>query len=200
MTHNVEIVLDHISQRDGICQFQQDIINRTQVDILDSILFHVIQNTSILHFTINGSISSWSQRHIVLILHNNLAIVVKSRDSSLWEKDNRVFVISKIFVGLEVVHYLLMVHLTCHQIPLDESTLLVVGFTGQFIEPCQSVCKEAEQSQTRFQLEIKHSLWMVESQPSALTTTHNADRNYIKRDVPSPLAIASQPIFSNSLL
>lgn len=79
----------------------------------------MLQNLFVLHLAVNGTVASGGQTDLPFALDNDLALVTKSRDSALGEENNRILVIAEVFILLEVVDYLIVVHFTGHEVPLD---------------------------------------------------------------------------------
>ena len=127
---NVEIILDHVTQRDGVCQLEQHVVDRTEVDILDAMFIHMLQHLFVLHLAVNGTIASWCQTDLPLALQNDLALVAEGWDTALGEEDDRVLVIAEVFVLLEIADDLVVVHFAGHEVPLDQGALFVVAFAG----------------------------------------------------------------------
>jgi hypothetical protein len=84
----------------------------------------MFKNPSVLHLTVNSTISSWSQGNLSFRLNDDLAVVKKGGDSALREKYDRAFMISEIFVCLEVLANFVVIHLTGHDIPFDHVLLI----------------------------------------------------------------------------
>jgi hypothetical protein len=79
----------------------------------------MLQNLFVLHLAIDGAIASWCQTHLSLTLENDFALVTESWDAALREENNGVLVIAEIFIFLEIVDDLVMIHFAGHQVPLD---------------------------------------------------------------------------------
>lgn len=126
VTDDVKIVFDHIPQRHGICQFKQHVVDGTQIYILHPMFVHMFQHFFVLHLPVNSPVTSRSQTDLSLTLENDFSLVAKSRDAALGEEHNRVLVVSEVFVLLEVVDNLVVVHFAGHEVPLDQRALFVV--------------------------------------------------------------------------
>ncbi len=98
MRNNVESILNHVSQTQRIAHFEKNIINWTQINLSYTISFHMLQNTSILHFSINSTISSWSQGYLSFLFNHNLSVIADSRNTTLREENNRLWMVTEIVV------------------------------------------------------------------------------------------------------
>lgn len=119
MGDNIKRVLDHVSQAEGIAYFQEHIINRSQINIFNTMSFHVLEDTSVFHFGVNCTVASWSERNLALGFDDDFAIVTNSRNTSLREENYGVRVVTEVIVGFEIVDHLIVVHFACHNVPLD---------------------------------------------------------------------------------
>lgn len=144
--NNVKTVFDHVAQRDGIRQLKQNIIDGTDVDVLHPMLSHMVEDSSVLHLAVDGAVASGCQGDISFTFNHNFSIVIKGWYSTLWEEDNRIFIIPEVVIGAEVVDNLLMVHLTRHQVPFNERTLFSSTLAHDLVQSGQSVGKESEES------------------------------------------------------
>ena len=91
------------------------------------------------------------------------------------EENDGFFIITEVIVLFEVILDFLMIHFTCHEIPLNEGALLVELLAGQFIEPGKAVGEESKEGQAAFKFKIVHSFGVIKAKSGALSTTHDAD-------------------------
>lgn len=140
----------------------------------------MVQHLSVFHLRVNGAVSSRSKGKISLTLDDHLSIVGESGNATLREEYNGVFIISKVVVGLEVVHDLIVIHFAGHQVPFDQTTSVIdsCSVLGDVAETNESVGKVSEERESTLQAEVEHSFRMVESESSSLSSTHNADSNF----------------------
>lgn len=96
------------------------------------------------------------------------------------EEDDSLLIISEVVVCLEVVHDLVVVHLTSHQIPLDQTASIVYSGSvfGDVTESDESVGEVSEERKSALQAQVKHAFRMVEPKSSSLSATHNAHSNF----------------------
>lgn len=60
MRHNIKVILHHVPKTQRIADLKQNIIDRSQINVLNSMLTHMLKDASVFHFSINGTISAWS--------------------------------------------------------------------------------------------------------------------------------------------
>lgn len=137
----------------------------------------MVQYFPVLHLRVNGAVSSRSQGKVALTLDDHLAIVGEGGNAALREENNGVFIISEVIVGLEVVHDLVVVHLAGHQVPFDQTTSVVHSGSvlSDVAEADESVGEVSKERESTLQAEVVHSFRMVKSEPSSLSSTHNAN-------------------------
>lgn len=119
MRDNIKIILNHIPETQRVSNLKQNIINWPQINILDPMLVHMPEYSSVFHLSINGTVSAWRQWHLTLGLDDDLSVVTDSGDTSLGEENYWVWVVAEVVVGFEVGADLLVVHLAGHDVPFD---------------------------------------------------------------------------------
>lgn len=101
----------------------------------------MLQRPLVLHLHIHGAIATGSQGQVALGFDDYSAIVVDCGDASLGEEVYAVGVVSEVFVLLEEVDYLLVVHVTGHDVPLYHVFVgewrLMVGLLGDLHQSLQ---------------------------------------------------------------
>ncbi len=142
----------------------------------------MVKNLPVLHLGINSAIPPRSQWKISLTFDDDLAFIGKGRNATLREKDNSIFIIPKVIIGLEVINDLIMVHLACHQIPFDKAPCIVDSSSvfGNLAEANQTIGKVSKQSESTFQSKVIHTFRMIEPESCSLSSTHNA-YSYLSR-------------------
>lgn len=108
---DIKVVFDHVAKAARISNFQKDVVYASNVQIFHMSGLQVINDPMPLHLIIDSPVSSRSQADLAFSLYNDFPIEVNSWQTSLREKDYRLFFIAEVFMFLEEIYDFLVVHI-----------------------------------------------------------------------------------------
>jgi hypothetical protein len=81
-------LVDAITHEHRVGHFDEDVVDAVDVQVLDSVLLHVIQDLLVLQSPVQTSVAVWSSRDFATSFENYFSLEVEARNHSLLEKDD----------------------------------------------------------------------------------------------------------------
>ena len=120
-----------VPHEDGVSDLDEDIVNAKDMEVLDTLVHHVVEGAFVLQSPVEAPVSIWGPRHLGLGLQDNLAVVSKAGDHPLLEELDVGWVHAKVGVVFEKLdswaHRVLARHDVHDDLTVGSSSKLIVS-------------------------------------------------------------------------
>ena len=81
-------LVDAVAHEHRVCNFDEDVVDAVDVQVLDGVLLHVLQHLLVLQSPVKTTVAVWSSGDFAASFENYFSLEVETGNHSLFEKDD----------------------------------------------------------------------------------------------------------------